>query len=57
MSVRLCEFRAGGSAVLSLFLEPGCAMETVFANSAGYEVSGAVMNNSNDQVCVLGRSS
>lgn len=37
--------------------EPGCAMETAFANSPGYEVSGAVMNNSNDQVHVLGHSS
>lgn len=31
--------------------------EQLLADSPGYEVSGAVMNNSNDRVCVLGHSS
>lgn len=55
--VWIYEFKAGDLLSWVVLREPGCAMETAFANSPGYEVSGAVMNNSNDQVCVLGHSS
>lgn len=52
---RICE--TGDLLSQAVLQEPGCAMETALANCPGYEVSRAMMNNSNDQVCVLGHSS